>query len=87
MRLSPNDRHRQTQLETASAKLDEVKSACGMLVIRLHQLWRHNPQISPLELNGIEQELACIVDRCLDGHELIKQMLLEDRGQRRGKSE
>jgi len=65
--------------------LDEVENACGVLVIRLRQLWRHNPQISPAELSGIEQELSCIVDGCLDGHELIKLVLREDRENRRGK--
>ncbi len=83
MRPKLTEVRRRGQLENASASLDVAEAACGLLLIRLRQFWRRNPKASALEISGIERELSIIVDGILDGHEIIRTAMAEDRDKAR----
>ena len=73
-RPSRSEQERLEALEGASALLDEALRACGILSVRLRQVWRRAPELgAALELAG--DEVARVVDGCDGARELLHQVL------------
>ena len=65
--------------------LHSALDSCGVLAIRLRQVLRRAPELGHLVCPAME-ELAMVVDRCDQAHELLKDVLAEEQAERSNKN-
>lgn len=68
-------------LEGAAGQIAEALQSCGILSVRLRQIWRQVPQLLP-ELEWARDELVRIVDACDSARSNLQNVLATEQDRR-----